>query len=138
MNSDDARDRIAIAARAVMDTIKELRQLKAEFPEHSSSFYEGNAGSILNAYREGDLSFDEAVTELGGVKRGPHNRKIIQISCCQIENTMSTQCQMMIMALCDDGTLWSTDNCRMYEGCELQPWHQIRPIPQIDTSAELP
>lgn len=127
MNSDDAKDRINMATRAVADTIRELRQLKAAFPEHASSFYAGNPGSILNAYREGDLTFDEAIAELNQVK--PVARKIIQMSSCQVENTINTQCQVMVTALCDDGTVWVTDNCRMFEGSELQPaWHQLRPI----------
>lgn len=41
--------------------IARLRDAKREDPELRVGFYAGNQGSILNAYREGDVSFDEAV-----------------------------------------------------------------------------
>lgn len=37
-----------------------LQSFKAAHPETKLSFYPNSAGSILNAYREGDLSFDDA------------------------------------------------------------------------------
>lgn len=35
-------------------------------------------------------------------------RKIIQISSCGVENTMSTQCNLVVFALCNDGTVWGS------------------------------
>lgn len=43
--------------------ISEVRAFKVDHPEHRYGFYL-NPGSILNAYREGDLSFDACVDAL--------------------------------------------------------------------------
>lgn len=55
-------------------------------------------------------------------------RKIIQISTSGVENTMSTQCNYVVHALCDDGTLWIRTN---NHGWELQP-----DVPQHDHIGE--
>jgi len=45
-------------------SILQVRHYKNEHPELKVGFYEGNVGSLLNAYREGDLSFDECTERL--------------------------------------------------------------------------
>jgi hypothetical protein len=49
---------------------QEIQKYKAEHPEEKLGYWQNTPGSILNAYREGDLSFDEAVEVLNliGVK----------------------------------------------------------------------
>jgi len=37
-------------------------------------------------------------------------RKIIQISCSGVDNVSSTQCSFIVVALCDDGSVWQLDN----------------------------
>ena len=49
-------------------------------------------------------------------------RKIIQIAVSGVENTASTQCNYIVVALCDDGTVWETS--------ASFPWQQYQPIPQ--------
>ncbi len=49
-------------------------------------------------------------------------RKIIQIAACGTENTQSTQANLRVYALCDDGTIWSMS--------ETQDWIKEPPIPQ--------
>lgn len=34
------------------------------------------------------------------------SRAIIQISVTDVRNVISTQCNVMVVALCDDGTVW--------------------------------
>ena len=47
----------------VTNSITELRQIKRDNPELALG-YTCSHGGILNAYREGDLTFNEAVAEL--------------------------------------------------------------------------
>lgn len=47
--------------------IQEVREYKAAHPESLTGYYVNNIGSLLNAYREGDLGFDECVTLLANV-----------------------------------------------------------------------
>lgn len=68
MKTDESKQKIADLSNSVMQGIKDLRDLKANNPDQGSGFYAGNAGSILNAYREGDLTFEEAVKELDSDK----------------------------------------------------------------------
>lgn len=42
----------------------EVRAYKCEHPETRAGFYTSNYGSLLNAYREGDLGFDECIEYL--------------------------------------------------------------------------
>lgn len=52
-------------------------------------------------------------------------RKIIQIASVGVENNPNTQCNVILHALCDDGTVWELrDNTRTPE------WFQLPPIPQ--------
>ena len=45
-------------------SILQVRNYKNEHPELKVGFYEGSVGGLLNAYREGDLSFDECTERL--------------------------------------------------------------------------
>lgn len=54
-------------------------------------------------------------------------RKIVQIVACGIQENASTQCEMILHALCDDGTVWRTDN-------RNNEWWTVAPIPQGDVS----
>ena len=48
-------------------------------------------------------------------------RKIIQICCSGVENTSSTQCSFIVVALCDDGTVWQNeDNTADRHWCKLE------------------
>ena len=50
-------------------------------------------------------------------------RKIIQIAVSGVKNTQETQCNYIVVALCDDGTVWDTSG--------TQPvWCGFPPIPQ--------
>lgn len=48
--------------------IKRLREIKADHPDLKHGHYGGVPGSILNAYREGDMTFEEAVKELEEIR----------------------------------------------------------------------
>ncbi len=61
--ADQAEDCI----QTIMDTIKTLRALKERHPELKCTFYHHSHGSLLNAYREGDISFDECVRLLKAI-----------------------------------------------------------------------
>jgi hypothetical protein len=52
-------------------------------------------------------------------------RKIVQVSMCPVPNTNSTQCNALIVVLCDDGTLWQSDD-------RHPEWMPLNPIPQED------
>jgi hypothetical protein len=49
-------------------------------------------------------------------------RKIIQISTTDVENTISTQCNWLTTAVCDDGTAW------VIHGNDSK-WYQLPPLP---------
>jgi len=49
-------------------------------------------------------------------------RKPIQIAVTGVENTASTQCNWIAIALCDDGTIWCNS--------DFGPWNQLNDIPQ--------
>jgi len=49
----------------------EIQSYKREHPEQRLGYYEQSIGSILNAYREGDLSFDEAVAAINNTRATP-------------------------------------------------------------------
>lgn len=60
-------------------------------------------------------------------------RKIIQIAAAQTVENQLTQCEYAIFALCDDGTLWETNNRRGGWPRGTEPgWAQMGPIPEID------
>jgi hypothetical protein len=51
-------------------------------------------------------------------------RKIIQVSVSGVSNTIQTQCGVWVIALCDDGTVWQTD--------EASPtWKLLPEVPQF-------
>ena len=52
-------------------------------------------------------------------------RKIIQICSAGVKQTNWTQCDYILTALCNDGTIWVWDF--------KHPWNQIDPIPQDET-----
>lgn len=51
-------------------------------------------------------------------------RKIIQIAACGVQENGQTQCDAYFTALCDDGSVWITDNRRGSD------WHSLPAIPQ--------
>ena len=50
-------------------------------------------------------------------------RKITQIAVCGVERTEFTQCSIVTVALCDDGTVWHLYN-------EHEGWYQQPNVPQ--------
>ena len=54
-------------------------------------------------------------------------RKIIQITSTGVENTIQTQCNVMFMALCDDGTVWVTSDRILWDD---NPWENVKGVPQ--------
>lgn len=55
-------------------------------------------------------------------------RRIVQISTCGVTNHASTQCDSFVYALCDDGSVWMTDEAS-------HKWTCFPPIPQGETDA---
>ena len=51
--------------------IREIRDVKVRFPELKVQHNPDNVGSVLNAYREGDLSFEEAVATISSLGKQP-------------------------------------------------------------------
>lgn len=49
--------------KLINTTIDEVRELKSQEPKYKLN-YQMSYGGIINAYREGDISFDECVEEL--------------------------------------------------------------------------
>lgn len=47
---------------------KEVQEYKRRHPEKRNGYYPNVYGSLLNAYREGDLTFDECIELLGKVR----------------------------------------------------------------------
>ena len=52
-------------------------------------------------------------------------RKIIQVSCSGVDNVSSTQCSFIVIALCNDGTVWQMDN-----NTNSPFWFKLPDIPQ--------
>ena|ERR1700742_4063060 len=50
-------------------------------------------------------------------------RKIIQIACAGVENTQHTQANYIRLVLCDDGSVWESDDQR-------PAWNRLPDIPQ--------
>jgi hypothetical protein len=62
-------------------------------------------------------------------------RKIVQVTAAGVEEKQSTQCECFLFALCDDGTLWMTDN-RIVFGRPGEPyWTRLQDVPQDDEDA---
>lgn len=57
------KEQIDAKLLVIANLICEVRQLKEQYPEHRLGF-QLSGGGILNAYREGDVSFDEAVRRI--------------------------------------------------------------------------
>lgn len=53
----------------------------------------------------------------------PPARRVIQVSVVGVANTSSTQCSYVRTALCDDGTMWESDDTHT-------EWFPLKPIPQ--------
>jgi len=56
-------------------------------------------------------------------------RKIIQVGICGVERLQATQCSLVTVALCDDGTVWHLYN-------EHNGWYQQPNVPQEDIVEE--
>lgn len=54
-------------------------------------------------------------------------RKIIQITACQVAEGAITQCEAYLHALCDDGTVWRISNRDIDDGREWQRVPRITP-----------
>ena len=63
MSSIDTKN-LSATIDQINTSILEVRAVKSTHPELKLGLYEGNVGSLLNAYREGDLSFDECTERL--------------------------------------------------------------------------
>ena len=68
ITKDQAIAEVGTLTESVAKGIKRLRELKAKFPSLKSGTYVGVPGSILNAYREGDMTWDEAVDALNEIR----------------------------------------------------------------------
>jgi len=58
-------------------------------------------------------------------------RKPIQISAAGVENTSSTQCNLVLFALCDDGTIWE-----LRDNTANPAWHKLPAVPQDQPGVE--
>lgn len=60
--------------------------------------------------------------------------KVIQIALAGHENTSSTQCNLTLVALCDDGTIWTTARSDTLYGVGTERgqngWYQVNAIPE--------
>lgn len=63
-------------------------------------------------------------------------RKVVQIAVCGVAATVGTQCEAILIALCDDGTMWQTDNRALndYARLDSSRWLPVHPIPQDEPS----
>lgn len=71
MNSAEAKLEINRLTASVYESIEKLRSLKWNFPDHAIRDYAMSPGGVLNAYREGDLAFNDAVLVLNSLKQPP-------------------------------------------------------------------
>ena len=53
------------------------------------------------------------------------DRKIVQIAAAGHENVSTTQSNLTLFALCNDGTVWDINN-------QQATWRQLPPIPQAE------
>jgi hypothetical protein len=60
--SEEQQIEVDRITKQIAELISKVRQMKRENPVLRLGFYNSNYGSLLNAYREGDLSFEEAVS----------------------------------------------------------------------------
>lgn len=59
----------------------------------------------------------------GDLPMSDETRRIIQISSFGIDNNIATQCNLILHALCIDGSVWQFDDGR-------KEWETLPPIPQ--------
>lgn len=62
MTNEEALNNSQTLIDLINKSLRELQSVKSDFPELKIA-YRLEFGSILNAYREGDLTFNEAVSE---------------------------------------------------------------------------
>lgn len=53
----------------------------------------------------------------------PPGRRVISVSVTGVGNNSATQCNYVRLALCDDGSMWESDDTH-------PEWQPVRPIPQ--------
>lgn len=63
----------------------------------------------------------ESLAQLKQSKSRPVARRIVQMSANGVDNNIHTQCNVIIHALCDDGSLWELRDTQ-------QRWVQVDPI----------
>ncbi len=66
MKTEKAKNKLRSLQDQVDSNIIEIREIKNLHPKLKLG-YKVSPGGILNAYREGDLTFNEAVAELKGM-----------------------------------------------------------------------
>jgi hypothetical protein len=59
-------------------------------------------------------------------------RKIIQVSSSGVDCNISTQCSHILIALCDDGTVWELPNSGQTRG-----WNRLPGIPQDEEKYQI-
>jgi hypothetical protein len=65
--SEEQQIEVDRITKQIAELISKVRQMKRENPVLRLGFYNSNYGSLLNAYREGDLEFQEAVRYMQGI-----------------------------------------------------------------------
>src|SRR5438128_2249527 len=73
--SDISTEELTAKVEQIGALIKELREHKAEHPETITGYYLNSYGSLLNAYREGDISFEDCITLLAKVDQSRRSRE---------------------------------------------------------------
>lgn len=68
MPINDART-LALKVNQLNEIFKDVQAYKQAHPEAKLGYRPANYGSLLNAYREGDISFDECIELLRAVPR---------------------------------------------------------------------
>ena len=56
-------------------------------------------------------------------------RRIVQVAIAGVAETWMTQCEAIVLALADDGSLWSTTNRDV-------PWSAFPPLPDREVPAD--
>jgi hypothetical protein len=54
-------------------------------------------------------------------------RRVVALNIAGVENTMYTQCEYVIAAACDDGSIWLIRN-------RDSEWFELPPIPQASSN----
>jgi hypothetical protein len=66
MPINDSRT-LQLKVNQLNDIFKDVQAYKQAHPEEKCGYYTQNYGSLLNAYREGDISFDECIELLKAI-----------------------------------------------------------------------